>query len=118
MPKLSVVKSRQSRVSGQPSQVAGALIPDNTQHSWRDDVGEGFKSFCFERSLIMALVGRRDGRNFGWRRIPVPRTQLQAQTGRRAGRALEADGGMLSAATQPAATGEGTLYSLVQPACP
>lgn len=39
MPKLPVVKSRQSRVSGQPSQVAGALIPDNTQHSWRDDVG-------------------------------------------------------------------------------
>lgn len=23
-----------------PSQVAGALIPDNTQHSWRDDVGK------------------------------------------------------------------------------
>jgi len=40
MPKLPVVKSRQSRVSGQPSQVAGALIPDNTQHPWRDDVGE------------------------------------------------------------------------------
>lgn len=40
MPKLPVVKSRQSRVSGQPSQVAGALIPDNTQHSWRDDVRE------------------------------------------------------------------------------
>jgi hypothetical protein len=38
MPKLPVVKSRQSRVSGQPSQVAGALIPDNTQHFWRDDV--------------------------------------------------------------------------------
>jgi len=43
MPKLSVVKSRQSRVSGQPSQVAGALIPDNTQHSWRDDVGKVLK---------------------------------------------------------------------------
>jgi hypothetical protein len=40
MPKLPVVKSRQSRVSGQPSQVAGALIPDNTQHSWRDDAGK------------------------------------------------------------------------------
>ncbi len=40
MPKLPVVKSRQSRVSGQPSQAAGALIPDNTQHSWRDDVGK------------------------------------------------------------------------------
>jgi hypothetical protein len=40
MPKLPVVKSRQSRVSGQPSQVAGALIPDNTQHPWRDDVGK------------------------------------------------------------------------------
>ncbi len=39
MPLLLVVRSRQSRVSGQPSQVAGALIPDNTQHSWRDDVG-------------------------------------------------------------------------------
>lgn len=39
MPKLPVVKSRQSRVSGQPSQVAGALISDNTQHPWRDDVG-------------------------------------------------------------------------------
>ena len=43
MPKLSVVKSRQSRVSGQPSQAAGALIPDNTQHSWRDDVGKVLK---------------------------------------------------------------------------
>lgn len=43
MPKLPVVKSRQSRVSGQPSQVAGALIPDNTQHSWRDDVGKVLK---------------------------------------------------------------------------
>ena len=42
MPKLPVVKSRQSRVSGQPSQVAGTLIPDNTQHSWRDDVGKSF----------------------------------------------------------------------------
>ncbi len=41
MPKLSVIKSRQSRASGQPSQVAGAFIPDNTQHSWRDDVGRG-----------------------------------------------------------------------------
>ena len=41
MPKLPVVRSRKSRVSGQPSQVAGALIPDNTQHSWRDDVGRG-----------------------------------------------------------------------------
>jgi hypothetical protein len=38
MPKLPVVRSRKSRVSGQPSQVAGALIPDNTQHFWRDDV--------------------------------------------------------------------------------
>jgi len=34
-PKLPVVRSRKSRVSGQPSQVAGALIPDNTQHPWR-----------------------------------------------------------------------------------
>ena len=24
-------------------QVAGALIPDNTQHSWRDDVGRGLE---------------------------------------------------------------------------
>ena len=45
MPKLPVVKSRQSRVSGQPSQVAGALIPDNTQHSWRDDVGKRLAIF-------------------------------------------------------------------------
>ena len=43
MPKLPVVRSRQSRVSGQPSQVAGALIPDNTQHSWWDDVGKVLK---------------------------------------------------------------------------
>ena len=43
MPKLPVVRSRQSRVSGQPSQVAGALIPDNAQHSWRDDVGKVLK---------------------------------------------------------------------------
>ncbi len=27
--------------SGHSPQVAGALIPDNTQHSWRDDVGRG-----------------------------------------------------------------------------
>ncbi len=40
MPMLPVVRSRQSRVSGQPSQVAGALIPDNTQLPWRDDVGK------------------------------------------------------------------------------
>lgn len=26
---------------GHSPQVAGALIPDNTQHSWRDDVGRG-----------------------------------------------------------------------------
>jgi len=39
MPLLPVVRSRQSRVRGHSSQVAGALIPDNTQHSWRDDVG-------------------------------------------------------------------------------
>ena len=46
MPKLLVVKSRQSRVSGQPSQAAVALIPDNTKHSWRDDVGEGFNGLA------------------------------------------------------------------------
>lgn len=51
MPKLPVVKSRQSRVSGQPSQVAGALIPDNTQHSWRDDVEKVLK--------VLALRGVR-----------------------------------------------------------
>ncbi|CAI8705570.1 conserved hypothetical protein [Pseudomonas marginalis] len=37
MPKLPAVRSRQSRVSGQTSQVAGALIPDNTQQPWRDE---------------------------------------------------------------------------------
>ena len=40
MPKLPVVRSRQFHVSGQPSQVAGALIPDNTQHPWRDKENE------------------------------------------------------------------------------
>ena len=40
---LPVVKSRQSHVSGHPSQVAGALIPGNTQHYWRDDVGKVLK---------------------------------------------------------------------------
>ncbi|OZY36632.1 hypothetical protein CJF35_12705 [Pseudomonas lundensis] len=64
MPKLPVVKSRQSRVSGQPSQVAGALIPDNTQHSWRDDVGKVSKVWLRDE-FVMALVGRRDGRNLG-----------------------------------------------------
>jgi hypothetical protein len=67
MPKLPVVRSRKSRVSGHPSQVAGALIPDNTQHPWRDDVGMVLR-VGFERSLIMALVGRRDGWNFGYGR--------------------------------------------------
>jgi len=66
MPMLPVVKSRQSRVSGQPSQVAGALIPDNTQHSWRDDVGRGTGKV--DEVTDMALVGRRDGRNFGYGR--------------------------------------------------
>ena len=68
MPKLQVVKSRQSRVSGQPSQVAGALIPDNTQHSWRDDVGMALKVWLRdefdpwywwlgEKGEILAIVG-------------------------------------------------------------
>lgn len=68
MPKLTVVKSRQSRVSGQPSQVAGALIPDNTQHSWRDDVGTVLKVLASrgllswhwwagEMDAILAMVG-------------------------------------------------------------
>ena len=68
MPKLPVVKSRQSRVSGQPSQVAGALIPDNTQHSWRDDVGKvlkvlasrGVRSWHWwagEMAAILGMVG-------------------------------------------------------------
>ena len=30
--------------SGHSPQVAGALIPDNTQHSWQDDVGRGLES--------------------------------------------------------------------------
>ena len=64
MPKLLAVRSRQSRVSGQPSQVAGALIPDNTQHSWRDDVGKVSKVWLRDE-FVMALVGRRDGRNLG-----------------------------------------------------
>jgi hypothetical protein len=68
MPKLAVVKSRQSRVSGQPSQVAGALIPDNTQQPWWDDVGITLQSMGSERNKAMPLVGRRDGRNFGWGR--------------------------------------------------
>ena len=48
MPKLLAVRSRQSRVSGQPSQVAGALIPDSTQHPWRDDVGKFLKIWLRE----------------------------------------------------------------------
>jgi len=36
MPKLPAVRSRPSRVRGQPSQAAGALIPDNTQPPWRE----------------------------------------------------------------------------------
>ena len=65
--KLPVVKSRQSRFSEQTSQVAVALILDNTQHSWRDDVGKVLR-VSFARSSAMALVGRRDGRNFGYGR--------------------------------------------------
>ena len=56
MPKLPVVKSRQSRVSGQPSQVAGALIPDNTQHSWRDDVGITLQSMGSGRKRLCHLL--------------------------------------------------------------
>ena len=44
MHKLPVVRNRQSRASAPP------------------------QVFGFERSLIMALVGRRDGRNFGYGR--------------------------------------------------
>jgi hypothetical protein len=55
MPKLPVVKSRQSRVSGQPSPVAGALIPDNTQHSWRDDVGK-----------VLKILASRGVRSWQW----------------------------------------------------
>ena len=55
MPKPSAVKSRQYRVSGQPSQVAGAVIPGNPQHSWRDDVEKALKWFGLEKSLIIAL---------------------------------------------------------------
>ena len=57
MPKLPVVRSRQSRVSGQPSQVAGALIPDNTQHPWRDDVWGKFQLSGFKRNPEKALNG-------------------------------------------------------------
>ena len=66
MPKLQVIKSRKSRVSGQPSQVAGALIPDNTQHSWRDDVGKVPRIWLSEE--FDHGVGRRDGQNFGYGR--------------------------------------------------
>lgn len=38
MPLVPIVRNRQSRVEP-PPQVAGALIPDYTQHSWRDDMG-------------------------------------------------------------------------------
>ena len=57
MPKLPAVRSRQSRVSGQTSQVAGALIPDNTQHSWRDDVGKVLKVLA-SRLLGVRITGR------------------------------------------------------------
>jgi len=68
MPKLPVVKSRQSRVSGQPSQVAGALIPDNTQHSWRDDVGKvlkvlasrGVRSWHWWANEVAAILAMAD----------------------------------------------------------
>lgn len=55
MPKLPAVRSRQSCVSGQPSQVAGASIPDNTQHSWRDDVG-----------MVLKVLASRGVRSWRW----------------------------------------------------
>jgi len=61
MPKLPVVRSRQSSVSGQPSQVAGALIPDNTQHSWRDDVGKDRLGFNDARQLSRQTLLDCDG---------------------------------------------------------
>jgi hypothetical protein len=38
MPSLPVVRRRTFRVSEHTSQVAGALIPDNTQQAWREYV--------------------------------------------------------------------------------
>jgi hypothetical protein len=66
MPMLPAVRSRKSPVSGQPSQVAGVLIPDNTQHFWRDDVGRGLQ--VGYEVTDMVLAGRRNGRNFGYGR--------------------------------------------------
>jgi hypothetical protein len=64
MPKLSDVRSRQSRVNGQTSQVAGALIPDNTQHSWRDDVGMVSIVLISEKDYG-ALDGRQGNSGYG-----------------------------------------------------
>lgn len=37
----------------------------NTQHSWRDEVGRGSENGGWVTD--MPLVGKRDGRNFGYR---------------------------------------------------
>ena len=55
MPKLPVVRSRKSRVSGQPSQVAGALIPDNTQQSSNRHLHEAI-SPLFGRKLSIPSI--------------------------------------------------------------
>lgn len=47
MPLLPDVRSRQSRVVDIPTGRRG-LIPDNTQHSWRDDVGNVSMALAFE----------------------------------------------------------------------
>lgn len=47
-------------------QAAGVLIPDNTQHSWRDDVGRELEKRVGGKR--QGISGRRDGRNFGYGR--------------------------------------------------
>jgi len=73
MPMLPDVRSRQCRVRGQNPQAAGALIPDNTQHSWRDDVGRGtgpiYRGRWYGTGLRyagpMALKDMFDGGHYG-----------------------------------------------------
>lgn len=67
MPKLPALKSHQSCVSGHPPWIAGPCSLITLSILGGMTRGK-FQRFGFDRSLIMALVGRRDGRNFGYGR--------------------------------------------------
>jgi len=64
MPLLPVVRSPPVPRQRTSPQVAGALIPDNTQHSWRDDVGALVRE-TVDGSDVGKAAAKQHGRDFG-----------------------------------------------------